>query len=361
MDEKYMKIALNLATEGEGKVNPNPLVGAVVVKDNKIIGSGYHKYYGGPHAEVYALQEAGENANGADIYVTLEPCSHYGKTPPCCDAIINAGIKRCIIAMKDPNPLVCGRGIKKMQEAGIEVISGIMEKESQSLNKIFIKYITTKIPYVFLKTAITMDGKIATKTGDSKWISNEEAREEVQVLRNKYMGIMVGINTVISDNPRLTSRIANGVDPYRIIIDPNLKIDDKYNIIKNNKDKKTIVVTSEKNIGTQKYLMLKGYDVDFITMKGFDFKILEILKKLGEKSIDSILIEGGSKVISKVIKEKVLDEGVLFIAPKIVGDSSAVSIVSGMDTINMCDAIKLKNPTYEIYQDNIAVYFEGIE
>lgn len=361
IDKKYMKMAIELAKKGEGTVNPNPMVGAIVVKNGKIIGTGYHKQYGGPHAEVYALAEAGELAKDAEMYVTLEPCSHYGKTPPCADAIIKAGIKRCIVAMKDPNPLVSGRGLNKMAEAGIEVISGIMESESQNINKVFVKYISKDTPYIFLKTALTLDGKIATSTGDSKWISNDAAREEVQKYRNKYMGIMVGINTVLKDNPRLTARIDNGIDPYRIVIDPDLVINLDANIIKNNIDKKTIIVSSQENKDTEKYKKLKDKNVKFILIHGKEFEIYIVMKEIKKLGIDSVLVEGGSKVISHILREKLVDEGVFFIAPKILGDSNAVPIIDGFDVEKMSEAIKLKEISYKIYSDNIGVHFNGVE
>ncbi|MGO2118484.1 MAG: bifunctional diaminohydroxyphosphoribosylaminopyrimidine deaminase/5-amino-6-(5-phosphoribosylamino)uracil reductase RibD [Fusobacterium sp.] len=247
MDQKYMNLALNLALKGEGHVNPNPLVGAVVVKNNKIIGEGYHKIFGGPHAEVFALNQAGEDAKGATIYVTLEPCSHQGKTSPCVNKIKEMGIKKCVIGTLDPNPLVSGKGKKILEDAGIEVVVGVLEKEAKNLNKVFFKYIQTKKPYLFLKCAITLDGKIATNSNDSKWITNELAREKVQKLRNKYSGIMVGINTLINDNPRLTARIENGRNPFRIVVDPYLKTPINSNFV-NMDDGKSIIVTSKNNI-----------------------------------------------------------------------------------------------------------------
>lgn len=361
MNIEYMETALKLAAKGEGAVNSNPFVGAVVVKKGRIVGKGYHKKFGGPHAEVFALEEAGEEANGADIYVTLEPCSHQGKTPPCADKLINAGIKRCIIAMRDPNPLVSGRGIQKLKDAGIEVIEGVLEDESKKLNEVFIKYITTGVPFVFLKTAITLDGKIATSKGDSKWISNEKARNQVQILRNKYMANMVGINTVLKDNPNLTCRIEGGRNPFRIVIDPNLKIPLESNLVMNNRDEMTIVVTHESSRENQKYRELLGHKVKFILMEEKSFKMYDVLKKIGEMKIDSVIVEGGSIVISNLFKEKLIDKGMVFIAPKITGDCSAVSFVSGFETKEMSEAIKLKNVQYEAYDDNIALLFEGAE
>lgn len=243
----YMEKALKLAERGEGKVNPNPKVGAIVVKNNKIIGEGYHKYFGGPHAEIYALREAGERAKGATIYVTLEPCSHYGKTPPCAESIVKMGISKAIIAMKDPNPLVEGRGIDILKQNGIEVVTGIMEKESKKLNEVFIKYITKKKPFVVLKTASTLDGKIATKTGESKWITGEEARYKVHQIRNDLSGIMVGIGTIIKDNPLLTTRIEGGRSPRAIIVDSNLRIPLESKILET-LNKRAIYIATTKNI-----------------------------------------------------------------------------------------------------------------
>jgi len=243
----YMEKALKLAKKGEGKVNPNPKVGAIVIKDNKIIGEGYHKYFGGPHAEVYALREAGEKAKGATIYVTLEPCSHYGKTPPCAKAIVKAGIAKAVIAMKDPNSLVQGRGIDILKQNGIEVVTDIMEKESKELNEVFIKYITKKEPFVVLKTASTLDGKIATKKGESKWITGEESRYRVHQIRNDLSGIMVGIGTIIKDNPLLTTRIEEGRSPKAIIVDSNLRIPLESKILETINARSIYIAITKKN------------------------------------------------------------------------------------------------------------------
>ena len=356
MDIKYMERALELAVLGEGAVNPNPLVGAVVVKNDKIVGEGYHKKFGGPHAEVFALEMAGENACGADIYVTLEPCSHYGKTPPCAKKIIEMGIKRCFIASLDPNPLVAGRGIKMLREAGIEVITGVMEKEALELNRVFMKYISEKKSYLFLKCAITLDGKIATKTGSSKWITNEFSREKVQKLRNKYLGIMVGINTILKDNPSLNCRMENGRNPYRIVVDPKIQIPLESNIL-NFEDKKNIIVTSVINKESEKVKKLLEKDVQFIFLEGEDFKIDDILKETAKLGIDGILLEGGSFLISKAFKEKEIDGGEIFIAPKILGDNSAIPFIQGFDIENIADGILLENVKFNSYGNNISVEF----
>ena len=355
MDEKYMDLALELAEKGKGYVNPNPMVGAVVVKDGEIVGKGWHKFYGGPHAEVYALEEAGAKAEGATIYVTLEPCSHFGKTPPCAEKIKKMKIKKCVIACLDPNPIVAGRGKKILEEAGIEVVVGVREKEAKELNKVFMKYITEKNPYLFLKCAITLDGKIATNERDSKWITNEKSREKVQFLRHEYMGIMVGINTLINDNPRLTARIENGVNPFRIVIDPHLRTPLESNFVNMADDNKSIIVTSKENEKNDKIKELENKNVKIIYMEGFDFSVDKILKKIGELKIDSVLLEGGSYLISKAFKENRIDGGEIFIAPKILG--GGLPFIDGFDFKEIKDCFHLQNVKFNVYDDNISVEF----
>ena len=355
MDEKYMDLALELAEKGRGYVNPNPMVGAVVVKDGEIVGKGWHKFYGGPHAEVYALDEAGAKAEGATIYVTLEPCSHFGKTPPCAEKIKKMKIKKCVIACLDPNPIVAGRGKKILEEAGIEVVVGVREKEAKELNKVFMKYITEKNPYLFLKCAITLDGKIATNERDSKWITNEKSREKVQFLRHEYMGIMVGINTLINDNPRLTARIENGVNPFRIVVDPHLCTPLESNFVNMADDNKSIIVTSKENEKNDKITELENKNVKIIYMEGFNFSVHEILKKIGELKIDSVLLEGGSFLISKAFKENRIDGGEIFIAPKILG--GGLPFIDGFDFKEIKDCFHLENVKFNVYDDNISVEF----
>ena len=361
IDEKYMKMAIELAKKGVGAVNPNPMVGAIVVQNEKVIGTGYHKYFGGPHAEVYALEEAlknSDNLSDATIYVTLEPCSHFGKTPPCAEKIVKLGLKRCVIGSSDPNPKVAGKGVQILKNAGIEVTEDILKKECDEINQVFFKYIMTKIPYLFLKCAITLDGKIATKTGNSKWITNETAREKVQFYRNKFMGIMVGINTVLADNPSLTARIENGVNPYRIIIDPHLKTEKNHNIIKNNIDEKTIIITSKNNEHSEKQKdFFENYKIKFLFLKDTKFNFKDILSEIGNFEIDSILLEGGQSLISQAFKENVIDAGEIFIANKILGDNEGKSFVTGFNKENMSDSIILKNVKYNVYEENIGMEF----
>ena len=367
INEKYMRMAIELAKNSSGGVNPNPMVGAVVVKNGEVIGRGYHKFFGGPHAEVYALEEAGKEAEGATIYVTLEPCSHYGKTPPCAKKIIDMGIKKCFIGSSDPNPKVAGRGVAMLKEAGIEVVENVLKEECDEVNQVFFKYIKTKIPYLFVKCGITLDGKIALSNGISKWITNSIAREKVQYYRNKFMGIMVGINTVLTDNPSLTARIENGVNPFRIIVDPNLQIDENCKVVKNNEDGKTMIITSQKNLftedaeNTEIQIKQKRLDeenkVKFIFIDGKKFSFRKMLEEIGKAGIDSILLEGGETLISLAFEENVIDGGEIFIANKILGDSSAKPFISGFVREKMEEAVQLTNVRNNIYGENVGMEF----
>ena len=367
INEKYMQMAIELAKKGAGGVNPNPMVGAVVVKNGKVIGRGYHKFFGGSHAEVYALEEAGKEAEGATIYVTLEPCSHYGKTPPCAKKIIDMGIKKCFIGSSDPNPKVAGKGVAMLKEVGIEVVENVLKEECDEINQVFFKYIKSKIPYLFVKCGITLDGKIALSNGISKWITNSIAREKVQYYRNKFMGIMVGINTVLTDNPSLTARIENGVNPFRIIVDPNLQIDENCKVVKNNEDEKTVIITSQKNLFDenaenteiqmkQKRLVEKN-KVKFIFIDGEKFSFKKMLEEIGKAGIDSVLLEGGETLISLAFEENVIDGGEIFIANKILGDSGAKPFISGFAREKMDEAIQLTNVRNNIYGENVGMEF----
>ena len=367
INKKYMRMAIELAKKGAGGVNPNPMVGAVVVKNGEVIGRGYHKFFGGSHAEVYALEEAGKEAEGATIYVTLEPCSHYGKTPPCAKKIIDMGIKKCFIGSSDPNPKVAGRGVAMLKEAGIEVVENVLKEECDEINQVFFKYIKSKIPYLFVKCGITLDGKIALSNGISKWITNSIAREKVQYYRNKFMGIMVGINTVLTDNPSLTARIENGVNPFRIIVDPNLQIDENCKVVKNNEDEKTVIITSQKNLFTedtenteiqikQKRLSEEN-KVKFIFIDGEKFSFRKMLEEIGKAGIDSILLEGGETLISLAFEENVIDGGEIFIANKILGDNSAKPFISGFVREKMEEAVQLTNVRNNIYGENVGMEF----
>lgn len=350
-----MELAIELAKKGEGKVNPNPMVGAVIVKEGIIIGEGYHEKYGEGHAEVNAFKSLKEDPSGATMYVTLEPCSHYGKTPPCVDKIIEKKIKRIVIGMIDPNPLVAGNGVDKLKRAGIEVKVGVLEDKCKKLNEIFIKYILTKKPFVVLKTAMSIDGKIATRTGESKWISSEKSRLQIHNLRNKLSAIMVGVNTIIKDNPELTCRIKNGNDPIRIIVDSTLRIPMDSKVLQN-KDNKTIIATTKRaNINSMQELLKKNIKVIIIEEKNGQVDLSELIKKLGELGIDSILLEGGSTLNYSALEENIVDKVMVYISPKIIGGEFSKTPVGGRGIDKLKDAFKLKNITTNIVDEDILV------
>lgn len=336
-DEKYMRYAIELAKRGEGAVNPNPLVGAVIVKDGRIIGSGYHAAYGGLHAERAAIANLTESAEGAEMYVTLEPCCHFGKQPPCTHAVAESKISRVYVGSDDPNEKVSGRGIRYLRDRGIEVITGVLKSECDAINRPFFHYITTKTPYVVMKYAMTMDGKIASYTKDSKWVSNEESRQVVQWMRNRYVGIMVGINTVLEDNPRLTCRLDGGRNPIRIICDSHLRLPPDSEIVNTAKAVKTIVATidvSEKAKNREmsdriKLLQEKGVEILDVKSYNGHVDLRELMVKLGEMGIDGIMLEGGGTINYSAIEQDIVNEVVLFIAPKIIGGQWSPTPVAG--------------------------------
>lgn len=364
VDKHYMKIALDLAKLGKGKVNPNPLVGAVIVKDKKIIAKGYHEKYGEDHAEVNAFKNAKENLAGATMYVTLEPCSHYGKTPPCVDKIIDNKISRVVIGMMDPNKLVLGQGIKKLQDAGIEVEVGVLEEECKKLNEVFIKYIKNEKPFVVLKAAMSLDGKISTASGESKWITGNKSRSEVHKLRNDLSAIMVGVDTVIIDNPYLTCRIVDGRNPIRIIIDSKLRIPKDSNVLENTNDIKTIIATTEK-APKEKIDYLENLGVWVIKTKSTDEKVnlKELMIKLGELKIDSILLEGGSTLNYSALEVGIVDKVLVYIAPKIIGGVNSKTPVGGNGIEQLKDAFKIKDLNISMVSEDVLIqgYIGGEE
>lgn len=319
-DEKYMRLAMQLAGNAIGRTSPNPLVGAVIVKDNRVVGCGWHRKAGTPHAEVHALNQAGELAQGADVYVTLEPCAHYGKTPPCAKALVEAKVKNVYGGLLDVNPKVAGKGFKILEDAGIHVEYGFLQDELRKQNEVFFKWIEHKKPFVVLKAAMTLDGKIATATGQSKWITNETSRAYGYKLRDIYDGIMVGINTVIEDNPMLTARVDGGKNPIRIVVDSSLRIDINANVVQD-KSAKTIVATTDK-ADKDKILKLQAQDVDVIVVdkdENDKVDIEKLLDILGQQNICSILVEGGATLNGSFVAKKLVDKVYFFIAPKIIG------------------------------------------
>ena len=356
-DESYIKLAIEIAKKGSGNVSPNPLVGCVIIKNDRIIGAGYHEKFGKSHAEINAITNAKEKVEGSTLYVNLEPCSHTGKTPPCVDEIIETKIKRVVIGTLDMNPLVSGNGVKKLKSAGIDVKVGVLEKDCIELNKFFFKHITKKIPYITLKAAQTIDGKIADLTGDSKWISSLSSRKYVHELRSKYDAVLVGTNTVIRDNPSLTVRLSEGRNPKRVIIDSGLKLKTDKKIFLNNKDKNLILVTSKININRKRKLKkLFALDVDIIFAKEEaegSIDLMNVFKELGKRGINSVLVEGGSTIFTSLIKKKLFDDILLFISPKILGNG--LSIVGDLKIKSIGKAVKVKVEKLETCGDDIFV------
>lgn len=355
-DEKYMRLAMQLAGNAIGRTSPNPLVGAVIVKDNRVVGCGWHRKAGTPHAEVHALNQAGELAQGADVYVTLEPCAHYGKTPPCAKALVKAKVKNVYGGLLDVNPKVAGKGFKILEDAGIHVEYGFLQDELRKQNEVFFKWIEHKKPFVVLKAAMTLDGKIATATGQSKWITNETSRAYGYKLRDIYDGIMVGINTVIEDNPMLTARVDGGKNPIRIVVDSSLKIDINANVVQD-KSAKTIVATTDK-ADKDKILKLQAQDVDVIVVdkdENDKVDIEKLLDILGQQNICSILVEGGATLSGSFVARKLVDKVYFFIAPKIVGGKEAKTPVAGTGILNLQEALALKDIQIEKLEEDILI------
>ena len=327
-DRDYMQRAIELARRGEGWVNPNPLVGAVIVKDGRVIAEGWHHKYGELHAERDALRALKEPAEGATIYVTLEPCCHYGKQPPCTLAIMEHGISRVVIGSRDPNPLVAGKGVRMLREHGITVVEDFMQEECDALNPVFFHYITTGRPYVKMKYAMTADGKIATKTGASKWITSEEARELVHDWRNACRGIMAGIGTVLADDPLLNCRRPGGRDPVRIICDSRLRIPEDSQICRTAQKYETIVACAlsedadrrpEEMRAKAERLRQQGVEVWSVPAQDGSVDLKELVKRLGKRGIDSILLEGGGTLNESALRAGIVQEVNAFVAPKIFG------------------------------------------
>lgn len=356
-DESYIKLTLKLAEKGWGKVSPNPLVGCVIVKNEKIIGAGYHEEFGRKHAEVNAINSATENLEGATLYVNLEPCSHYGKTPPCVDKIIEVKIKRVVVGTLDMNPLVSGKGIKKLKSAGIDVTVGMLEKECIELNKFFFKYITKKMPYVTLKAAQTIDGKIADAYGKSKWITSVSSRRQVHALRAKYDAVLVGSGTVLTDDPSLTVRLTEGRNPKRIVLDSNLKLSLDHKIFTSNIDKNLIVVTSRRSANKKsqvKKITSLGVQIIFAKENGKGkINLKSALRELAKNNISSILVEGGSEIFTSFLKTNLFDDILLFVAPKILG--SGIPFAQNFTGISLNNALNLRIVSAETIGDDLLI------
>ena len=336
IDEKYMRLAIKLAKKADGMTSPNPMVGAVVVKNGRIIGMGYHKKAGLAHAEIDALDQAGDKARGATLYATLEPCDHFGRTPPCTGAIIKCGVKKVIIGMKDPNPLNNGRGIKSLKSHGISVVVGVMGREAASINRPYIKFITTSLPYVTVKVAQSLDGKIATRSGDSKWISGEDSRHYVHELRSKVDAVMVGANTVIKDDPALLGAAAKEKQPIRIIVDGVSKLPANKKIFSTKERSEVILASSI--LGRKRRMNMN--------------KLLNVLAK---KGIMHILVEGGGELIASLMEKELVDRLLIFVAPKVIGGKAAITSVEGSGVSMVRDARRFSIVNVTRFKEDILI------
>lgn len=356
-ETEAMRLALSLAELGEGDVNPNPLVGAVVLRDGHVIGRGYHREFGGPHAEVFALGEAADSAAGATLVVTLEPCCCHGKTPPCTDSIIEADIRRVVVAQRDPSPDIAGKGIAALRAAGIEVIEGVLAVEAARQIEIFLTYVETRRPFVQLKLACSLDGRIATKTGDSKWISGGESRVEAHRLRRRFSSILVGVATVAADDPLLTVRHVVGKDPIPIILDPVGRIPTDARLL--NRAPGPILVTSSMPMELEHALAARGATVWHLpaTEDGsqYHFDLSALLDRLAEAGIDSVLIEGGGETAGAFLEAGLVDKVSMFIAPILIGGRDAVPAVGGAGVERIAEALRLQDVVVKQLDDDTMI------
>lgn len=357
-EEAIMRHAIELAGKAVGKTNPNPMVGAVVVKNGNIIGEGYHQYIGGLHAERNALANCTESPKGATIYVTLEPCCHYGKTPPCTEAIIEHKLAKVVIGSRDPNPMVAGKGTATLRQAGIEVVEDFLREECDALNPVFFHYIQNKTPYVALKYAMTADGKIATNSGASQWITGETARNHVHQLRNYYKGILVGIGTVLQDDPMLTCRIPDGRNPVRIICDSHLRIPLNCNLCNTTNQSPVIAACVSDPEQKQASLEAKGVQVLFVKEKNDNIDIQDLLIQLGALDIDGILVEGGGTINAAFVAAKQVHHVYAYIGSQIFGGINPYTPVSGFGIEAPSDSLKLFHPKVQTFGDDVLLEYD---
>ncbi|MCX8116389.1 MAG: bifunctional diaminohydroxyphosphoribosylaminopyrimidine deaminase/5-amino-6-(5-phosphoribosylamino)uracil reductase RibD [Desulfobacterota bacterium] len=341
-DAYWMKRALRLAEKGRGRTSPNPMVGAVLVKEGRVVGQGYHVRAGEDHAEVVALKKAGPEAKGATLYVNLEPCVHQGRTPPCAPALIQAGVKRVVVGMVDPNPLVQGRGIGLLREAGLQVDVGVCEEASRALNEAFSKYIQSGLPFVSLKVASTLDGKIATPSGESKWITGEESRRFVHRLRNEVDAVVVGVDTVLRDDPLLTARIRGGRDPFRVVLDSRLRTPEGAKVIEERPEKTIIATTSLAPAERIECFAKRGVNLLIVDPIEGRVDLNALLRRLGQMEMVSLMVEGGGQINNAFLSVGLVDKIFLFLAPKLIGGDQAPGIFSGRGVDKLEEAIRVE-------------------
>ncbi len=357
--EDYMRRALELARRGEGRVDPNPMVGCVVVKDGRILAEGHHERVGGYHAERNALLNCSGDPAGADLYVTLEPCCHHGRTPPCTDIILEKQIARVFVAALDSNPLVAGNGVRILREAGVSVEVGLLEQEARDLNEVFYHFMETGRPFVAMKYAMTLDGKIACASGDSKWITNEASRAYVHALRNRYPAIIAGIGTVLADDPELTCRMEGGRDPLRVIPDTTLRIPADCRIVRTAREVPTLVVTCEDTLaseaGGNKAAALRAAGVEVVPAGTTSVELPKLLETLSERTIDGVLVEGGGTVNASFLEEGLVDRVYAFLGPKLIGGADSKSPVEGTGVPRMADAAELEQIKVERFGEDVLI------
>lgn len=353
----YMQRALALAAQGKGRVSPNPMVGAILAKEGSIVGEGFHPHAGGDHAEVVALQAAGRAARGAVLYITLEPCCHYGKTPPCTEALIEAGITRVAVATLDPNPLVAGKGVRRLREAGIAVEMGPLGQEAVRLNEAYFKYIQTRRPFVILKAALSLDGKLATRTGDSRWITGERARRRVHQLRNEVDAVLTGIGTVVKDDPLLTTRLDTpGVrDPLRVIVDSRARLPLSAQLLKTSSRPPLVAVGPDAPQNRCDVLKKAGAEVVVIPRGDGGLSLPDLMAILGRREVTSVMIEGGGRLSTSALQAGIVDKVILMIAPMLIGGTTAPTLLQGEGVEKLSEAFRLQEVKVEPLGDDLVV------
>jgi riboflavin biosynthesis protein ribD len=357
-DETYMRLAIDLAKRGIGKTSPNPIVGAVIVKDNQIIAKGWHEKYGQAHAEVNALSNCQVSPKGATMYVTLEPCCHWGKQPPCTSKIIESGVSHVVIGSSDPNPQVSGKGVEILKNNGIKVTESVLKRECDELNTVFFHYIKNNIPYVILKYAMTADGKIATYTGASKWITGKKAREQVHRDRNRYSAIMVGVGTVIEDNPMLNCRIEDGNNPLRIICDTNLRTPLNSNVVKTAGEIPTIIATASKDYERWKEYEAQACSLLKISNEGDAINLADLMKALGQMKIDSVIVEGGAQLNWSILKASLMNKIQVYVGAKLFGGVNSKTPISGEGIALPNQSVKMKLSSIRQFDDDCLLEYE---
>ncbi len=357
LDVSLMEMAYSLAEKARGQTSPNPCVGAVIVKQDKIVGWGYHQAAGKPHAEIIALERAGKEAQGATLYLTLEPCVHWGKTPPCADRLATVGLKRAVISTYDPNPVVYRKGVARLKAAGVEVVTGVLAEKQARLNEAYNKYIVSQVPYVTLKAAVSLDGKMATSAGRSRWLTSAESRQLAQRLRAEQDGIMVGIKTVLTDDPRLTVRLENFVKKrwFRIVLDSSLCLPPAARLLKNPDEGKVLIFTGYKSSNEKaKRLEERGAEVIRIPEKKGYLSLAAVLQELGKREIASVLVEGGPRLLTSCLEQKLVDKVFIFISPQFIGGEKAPTMFEGQGVSRLSRAARLKSiRTFRLNNDLI--------